>query len=128
MLRLDAEYVLPLRWSADQSRRELPELLGYLAALVGTVDVTVVDGSEAKVFGRHAAALPFGVRHVAPDPRPGANGKVRGVVTGVRRARHEAAHSPRALRQGTRVPLDDVPLDSPASRTTRAPVALHYAG
>jgi hypothetical protein len=90
MLRLEAEYVLPLRWSAEQSRRELPELVGYLAALVLTVDVTVVDGSDAEVFGRHAAALPFGVRHVAPDPRPGANGKVRGVVTGVRRARHEA--------------------------------------
>jgi hypothetical protein len=90
MLRLDAEYVLPLRWSPEQSRRELRELVGYLAALVGTVDVTVVDGSDAEVFGRHAAALPFGVRHVAPDPRPGANGKVRGVVTGVRRARHEA--------------------------------------
>src|SRR3954469_8921510 len=90
MLRLDAEYVLPLRWSAEQSRRELPELLGYLAALVGTVDVTVVDGSDAEVFGRHAAALPFGVRHVAPDPRPGANGKVRGVLTGLLGARHEA--------------------------------------
>jgi Glycosyl transferase family 21 len=89
MLRLDAEYVLPLRWSTAQSRRDLPELLGYLAALVGTVDITVVDGSDADVFDRHAAALPCGVRHVAPDPRPGANGKVRGVVTGVRRARHE---------------------------------------
>jgi glycosyl transferase family 2 len=89
-VRVGAEYALPLRWSAEQSRRELPELMGYLAGLVGMVDVTVVDGSDAEVFGRHAQALPFGVRHVAPEPWPGANGKVRGVVTGVRLARHEA--------------------------------------
>src|SRR5919206_3428090 len=89
MRRLDAEYVLPLRWTAEQSGRELDELVVYLAALAQIVDVTVVDGSDAAVFGHHRAALPAAVRHVPPADRPGANGKVRGVVTGVRLARHE---------------------------------------
>src|SRR4051812_2474913 len=89
-MRLDAEYVLPLRWSPEQSRRELPELRSYLTDLAALLDVTVVDGSDAEVFAASAGALPLGVRHVRPEPRPGANGKVRGVVTGVRLARHEA--------------------------------------
>jgi hypothetical protein len=83
---IDAEYVLPLRWADD---RELAELVDYLARLVRLIDVTVVDGSAPDLFAAHAAALPVGVRHLPVQPWPGRNGKVAGVMTGVRAARHE---------------------------------------
>jgi Glycosyltransferase like family 2 len=83
------EYVLPLKWSAGQSERELPELAAYLRGLCLIVDVTVVDGSDAGLVARHAEVLGPAVRVLTPRPWPGANGKVRGVVTGVRAARHE---------------------------------------
>ncbi|WP_348787677.1 glycosyltransferase [Leifsonia sp. NPDC080035] len=83
---IDAEYVLPLRWADD---RGLDELVGYLRVLSGWIDVTVVDGSGPDRFSAHAAALPAGVRHLPVQPWPGRNGKVAGVVTGVRAARHE---------------------------------------
>jgi hypothetical protein len=83
------EYVLPLKWSAEQSERELPELAGYLRDLARLVDVTVVDGSDADLVARHVDAFGPAVRVLPPQPWPGANGKVRGVVTGVRAARHE---------------------------------------
>jgi hypothetical protein len=86
---IDAEYVLPLRWSAETSRREVAGLAAYLTWLLGIVDVTVVDGSEPAVFERHAQLWPRDVRHLRPGPWPGRNGKVAGVVTGVRAARHE---------------------------------------
>jgi hypothetical protein len=83
---IDAEYVLPLRWSDDAG---LDELAGYLSELVRWIPVTVVDGSEPDRFARHARAFPPSVVHVAPEPWPGGNGKVAGVLTGMRRARAE---------------------------------------
>lgn len=83
---IDAEYVLPLRWDDDAG---LAELVGYLRGLSGWIDVTVVDGSAPERFAAHAAALPAGVRHLPVQPWPGRNGKVGGVMTGVRTARHE---------------------------------------
>lgn len=83
---IDAEYILPLRWSDD---RGLAELVDYLGELSGWIDVTVVDGSAPERFAAHAAALPEGVRHLPVQPWPGGNGKVAGVVTGLRAARHE---------------------------------------
>lgn len=80
----DAEYVLPLRWADD---RDLPDLVAYLGRLVAWLPVTVVDGSDADLFAAHDRAFPPAVRHVHPDPRPGRNGKVAGVVTGLRLAR-----------------------------------------
>jgi hypothetical protein len=85
-MRVDAEYVLPLRWQDDAG---LDELVGYLTGLRELVDVTVVDGSALELFAAHAAALPAGVRHLPVEPRPGRNGKVAGVMTGVRAARHD---------------------------------------
>jgi hypothetical protein len=87
--RLDAEYVLPLRWTAAQSAADLGELAAYLRRLGRHLHVTVVDGSPDPVFERHAAAFGPAVQHVRPLPWPGANGKVAGVVTGVRVARCE---------------------------------------
>ncbi|WP_233265386.1 glycosyltransferase [Leifsonia sp. AG29] len=84
--RIEAEYVLPLRWEDDT---DLPELVEYLRELAGMIYVTVVDGSREEVFARHAVSFPPGVRHLPPEPWPGRNGKVAGVMTGVRLARHE---------------------------------------
>ncbi len=83
---IDAEYVLPLRWSDDAW---LDELAGYLRELSRWVPVLVVDGSDGPIFERHARVLPAEVRHVAPEPWPGGNGKVAGVMTGLRRSRTE---------------------------------------
>ncbi len=81
----DAEYVLPLRWDAGA---DLGELTTYLARLSRVIDVTVVDGSSGPAFDEHHQAWSRWVRHLPPEPWPGRNGKVRGVVTGVRLARH----------------------------------------
>lgn len=79
------EYVLPLRWRDDA---DLDDLTVYLTELSRHVDVTVVDGSEPELFRRHHEAWCGIVRHLGADPWPGRNGKVRNVMTGVRRARH----------------------------------------
>jgi hypothetical protein len=83
---LHAEYVLPLRWTSDAG---LDELTGYLKRLSGRIPVTVVDGSPELVFARHAARWRGLVRHLRPEPWPGRNGKVAGVLTGVLMARAE---------------------------------------
>jgi hypothetical protein len=86
-VRIPLEYVLPLRWTHDGG---LDELVDYLRRLCRLVDVTVVDGSGSVLYRRHAAALAGLARHRPPDPDLGyANGKVNGVVTGLRGARHE---------------------------------------
>lgn len=84
--RIEAEYVLPVRWSRDDG---LDELTAYLQGLSHLIDISAVDGSPPDIFDRHARAWAGVARHVRPDPWPGRNGKVRGVVTGVRLARHE---------------------------------------
>ncbi|MEU4400804.1 glycosyltransferase [Micromonospora orduensis] len=84
---LPMSYVLPLRWHHDAGLSELTDHLRWLA---GHVEVLVVDGSPPDVFARHADAWRGLVRHLPPDPlRKGLNGKVTGVLTGVRAARHE---------------------------------------
>ncbi|MBA3530172.1 MAG: hypothetical protein H0T91_12850, partial [Propionibacteriaceae bacterium] len=82
----DAEYVLPLRWSDDT---ELDDLTRYLTRLVAWITVTVVDGSSDELFEAHRAAWPAAVNHRRPEPWTGPNGKVAGVMTGVRHAQHE---------------------------------------
>lgn len=82
----DARYVLPLKWVDDAS---VTGLAHYLAEVVTWLPVTVVDGSAAELFTAHRRALPKAVDHVRPQPWPGANGKVAGVMTGVRRAAEE---------------------------------------
>lgn len=85
-MTVDAEYVLPLRWTDDSG---LDDLVDYLTGLRELVDVTVVDGSDPERFAAHAHAFPPGVRHLPVEPRPGRNGKVAGVMTGLRTARHD---------------------------------------
>jgi hypothetical protein len=84
--KLDAEYVLPLRWEDDAAE---PGLTAYLGVISQFVDITVVDGSRQELFTRHARRWQALARHVAPQAWPGANGKVAGVMTGLRSARHE---------------------------------------
>jgi hypothetical protein len=84
--RLPGEYVIPLRWDDD---RGVDELTAYLARVSRWMDVTVVDGSPTALFQNHDRRWAPLVRHVAPDPRPGGNGKVAGVMTGLTLARHD---------------------------------------
>lgn len=85
--RLDAEYVLPLRWLHDAGR---VELTAYLAELSASLDITIVDGSPQPLFDVHARDWAPFARHLGVEPWPGRNGKVAGVMTGIRHARHES--------------------------------------
>jgi hypothetical protein len=81
----EASYILPLR-GPDEATTD--ELTGYLRWLGQCVDLVVVDGSApdaAERRGRRWSDLPL--RHVRPDgDRPVLNGKVAGVLTGLRLA------------------------------------------
>jgi hypothetical protein len=112
-MKLPVEYVLPLRWSDDAG---LPELAAYLRWLCDRVDVTVVDGSALPLFDRHAHAFAGTARHVPPDADLDfANGKVNGVTTGVRTARHETVV----------IADDDVRYDDRALRRVADLLATH---
>ena len=80
-------YVLPIR----SSRPADEELLAYLAWLAPRVELIVVDGSDADVFRRHSRAIAPAAEHCAPDSdlRECLNGKVAGVITGLRRASNQ---------------------------------------
>lgn len=97
-------YVLPLRRRAGTGAADIGAYLHELVRLVP--DVIVVDGSSPDAFAEHARSFPAAVRHLAVDPdRLGdVNGKVAGVVTGLRRVR-----TPKAI-----VADDDVRYDAAA--------------
>ena len=81
-------YILPLRWRQDEGLAELASYLRSVAELVR--EVIVVDGSPPERFRRHAHEFGPAVRHLRPHADLDfAMGKVDGVVTGVREARHE---------------------------------------
>ncbi|GGO27952.1 glycosyltransferase [Microbispora bryophytorum] len=81
------DYVLPLRWDDDAG---LAELTGYLRGLSRHARIVVVDGSPSPLFERHARLWRGIAEHVRPDDDlTVANGKVAGVLTGMRRARSE---------------------------------------
>lgn len=81
-------YVLPLR---HERVEDIEELGGYVNQLVVFVDdVLVVDGSPPDVFAAHGTVFHPSVVHIPPDPVYSfANGKVDGVLTGIREARHD---------------------------------------
>lgn len=85
-MRLEGEYILPLRWHSDE---DLTDLTEYLTLLSTWLDVTVVDGSDPKLFAAHATAWGGVIRHTSVTVPHGANGKVRGVLSGLAIARHE---------------------------------------
>lgn len=74
------EYVLPLKWTADEG---LDELSAYLGEIVHHARVTVVDGSDPLARTRHEAAFPREVNVIAADPDLALNGKVAGVLTAI---------------------------------------------
>jgi FPC/CPF motif-containing protein YcgG len=80
-------YVLPIRTDVPVVAGELTE---YLRWLSGRAEVIVVDGSPPAVFAEHEAAWGGFTLHIPPDPDLRTPmGKVGGVLTGVRYARHE---------------------------------------
>jgi hypothetical protein len=83
---LQGTYILPIR---RRQAEEIGELTDYLRRISHTMEVVVVDGSPPAVFEHHAAHWAGLAIHVPPDPIPTAlNGKVRGVLTGLRVAGH----------------------------------------
>ena len=80
-------YILPIRLGRP-ARAELYEYLHWVAM---RAELIVVDGSDAPIFAEHARHMPGGT-HYAPDRDLTActNGKVAGVLTGFRRASHDA--------------------------------------
>ncbi len=88
MTPVAATYVLPLSWLQDGP---LADLTGYLTELATWVDeVLVVDGSPSPRYEDHHRLWGGIVTHLRPDPDLHAlNGKVDGVITGMRRAGNE---------------------------------------
>jgi hypothetical protein len=77
-------YILPLRSEAPLLDGELT---GYLRSIAGLGELLIVDGSPPRVFAAHAAAWSGFARHLPVDADlVTANGKVGGVLTGVRHA------------------------------------------
>ncbi|HZO95255.1 MAG TPA: hypothetical protein VFB22_16025 [Candidatus Baltobacteraceae bacterium] len=102
-------YVLPIRRDAVPAS---DDLASYLAELSPRMPVIVVDGSPPEIFARHAAMWPRSIAHVPVDADRARdlNGKVAGVVTGLRRVR-----TPKAV-----VADDDVRWDPFALRRLEA--------
>ncbi len=76
-------YLLPLRWQQDGPG--LAELTGYLQAISARCEVLIVDGSPSPLFARHHRCWDSFARHIPPDPGlTYLNGKVNGVITGMR--------------------------------------------
>jgi len=75
-------YVLPIRTESPVAA----ELVDYLSSLPSFVEAIVVDGSEPSLFRDLHARCGGRIRHLAPhaDLLHYANGKVAGVITGVR--------------------------------------------
>jgi hypothetical protein len=82
----ETTYVLPIRRTAIVSDDELG---AYFVQIARLLPVIVVDGSPPEVFAHHAATWPRSITHVPVDEdrRIDLNGKVAGVVTGLRRVR-----------------------------------------
>ncbi len=83
----EATYILPVR--RDQPEIS-DELVSYIHWLSLQLEVIVVDGSPTDILASHAETWAGIAVHVPPDAdlrTP--NGKVGGVLTGVRRASHE---------------------------------------
>jgi hypothetical protein len=85
--RLPVSYVLPMRWTRDNGFAELAAYLSGLSRVVG--EVIVVDGSAEELLHAHRAALAGVSDVITPDPWPGGNGKVAGVMTGIRAAGYD---------------------------------------
>jgi hypothetical protein len=83
-------YILPIR-SPQRVSDEFVEYLHWLRSAGGIAEVLVVDGSVPHVYDDLGARCGPAVRHIPVDRdlRALANGKVAGVLTGVRHASHD---------------------------------------
>ena len=80
----DMTYVLPLRRSRPVDEADLGAYVQWLSTRLPTI---VVDGSSPEVFSAHSVRFGSSVTHVPVDPGlAAANGKVSGVLTGLRLA------------------------------------------
>ena len=79
---------MPIRHDRTE---DLDDLTNYLSRLSGCVEeLIVVDGSPPEVFTVHAGRWGSFAAHIPPAPELWTpNGKVGGVLTGLRRASHE---------------------------------------
>ena len=85
--QMQATYILPIR---RRQTEDIGELTDYLRLVSPMMDVVVVDGSPPEVFAHHAAQWADFALHIPPDDISAAlNGKVRGVLTGLRVASHD---------------------------------------
>lgn len=85
---MEATYILPIR--CTRLDEDLDELTAYLHRLAAQVEVIVVDGSPSDIFAVHSTYWNSFVTHILPDADiQVTNGKVRGVLSGLRRATHE---------------------------------------
>jgi hypothetical protein len=85
---LALSYLLPLRGSTGAHRSELTEYLRGLRA--HCAQLIIVDGSPPNVFAANELAWGSWTLHIPPDPDTNCKmGKVAGVNTGLRHARHE---------------------------------------
>ena len=83
---LQATYILPLKVT---DRATLRELADYVNALPVSQAI-VADGSDDAAFSELSQYLRHDVQHLRTDPDiTGGNGKVRNVLTALRRAEHE---------------------------------------
>jgi hypothetical protein len=81
-------YVLPIR--SRPGDLGIEELTDYLEWLSERADVVIVDGSEPASFRAHRERWGHLATHISPaDDIACANGKVRGVLTGLRSVRYE---------------------------------------
>jgi hypothetical protein len=81
-------YILPIKTRSGEDETE--ELTRYLGWLSHRVDLVIVDASDPAEFRRHRYLWGALARHVPPaDDIRCANGKVRGVLTGLRQAEQE---------------------------------------
>ncbi len=80
-------YILPIKWDAGQDPQELT---GYLKSIADQVELIVVDGSNPANFLLHKEAWGSYGKHLPPSAEFNfVNGKVNGVMTGLRLAQHE---------------------------------------
>ena len=85
-----ATYILPIRSHSTEGLDELTKYLHTLRYIAPELEVIIVDGSPAHIFTQHSRRwLSLAHHHLIPDPAPYLNGKVRGVLTGLRVASHD---------------------------------------
>jgi hypothetical protein len=79
-------YILPIKWDGDQ---DTVELTLYLETISRHVDLIIVDGSSPINYEQHKAMWGNFSMHLPPDETLDfINGKVNGVITGLRLAKY----------------------------------------